>query len=150
MVAGTINPWLREQSEALPGMLAHDFTKGGSPLHFLMRMDQLCRSRDIRLVVAYVPFCGVVHSRYASSLTRLGMQPVTAQALARDPIYRRQNRLLAEVCTTLGIPLADATEDLRRAEEQGIPQYWEFDTHPRPAGYATIARSIHAALGRTH
>ena len=85
--------------------------------------------------MAYVPFCGVVHSRYASSLTRLGMQPVLAEVLVHDPIYRRQNRLLAEVCTTLAVP-ADATEDLRRAEAQGIPQYWEYDTHPRPAGYA--------------
>jgi hypothetical protein len=33
-----------------------------------------------------------------------------------------------------------------RAESDGAPQYWNFDTRPRPAGCATIARRIHRAL----
>ena len=48
MVAGRINPWLKEQSEAIPGMLAHDFSKGGSPLLFLKRMRDLCDSQGHR------------------------------------------------------------------------------------------------------
>ena len=146
MVAGTINPWLKEQSEAIPGMLAHDFTRGGSPTRFLLRMDGLCKPMGIRFHVAYVPFCGVVHPRYAMSLSQLGMQPATALALSRDPLYRRQNQHLADVCSALGLTLADATADLVQAEEAGVPQYWKYDTHPRPAGYATIARRIHRAL----
>jgi lysophospholipase L1-like esterase len=149
MVAGTINPWLKEQSEAIAGMLAHDFSRRGSPVRFLKRIKDLCRPRGVDLVVAYVPFCGTVHPRYADTLVKLGMQPETAQALARDPLYRRQNRHLAELCTVLDLPLADATDDLVQAEQAGAPQYWEWDSHPRPAGYATIARRIHRALPRS-
>ncbi len=31
MMAGTLNPWLKAQSDELPGQLGHDFTKRGSP-----------------------------------------------------------------------------------------------------------------------
>lgn len=147
MVAGTINPWLKEQSDAISGMLAHDFATGGSPVLFLRRMREICEAKGARLLVAYVPFSGTVHAHYAASLIKLGMRPSIAAALARDPVYRRQNQHLAQVCSTLNLPLADSTADLVRAEESGNRQYWEFDTHPRPAGYATIARRIHAFLG---
>jgi hypothetical protein len=146
MVAGTINPWLKEQAEAMPGMLSHDFSKGGSPFPFLSRMRELCDSHNVDLIVAYVPFCGTVHPRYAPALIKLGMDRGTAQALASDPNYRRQNQHLADLCSALKLPLADATEDLVRAEEAGLRQYWEYDTHPRPAGYATIAGRIHKTL----
>ena len=146
MRAATLNPWLEAQSRVLPGMLAHDFSTGGSPLRFLARMQALAAATGARLVVAYVPFAGVVHARYAPALIELGMAPAVAEALHRDPAYRGQNRLLADVCSTLGLVFADATDDLVEAEAAGIPQYWPFDTHPRPAGYATIARRIHRAL----
>jgi hypothetical protein len=146
MVTGTINPWLMEQSEEMPGMLAHDFTEGGSPALFLLRMNGLCNASGAKFLVAYVPFCGVVHSGYAKSLSQLGMPPATALALSRDPLYRRQNQHLAGVCKALGLILVDVTADLVRAEAAGEPQYWNYDTHPRPAGYATIARRIHRAL----
>jgi len=146
MAAGTLNPWLREQSQAIPGMLAHDFETGGSPGRFLRRIQDLCTASGTHLVVAYVPFCGVVHPRYATSLIRLGMPAGSAQALSHDPVFRRQNAFLAKLSETLHLHLADTTEDLMRAESDGVPQYWNFDTHPRPAGYATIARRIHRAL----
>ena len=150
MVAGTINPWLKEQSEAIPGMLAHDFATGGSPVLFLRRMQEICEKQGTELVVAYVPFCGTVHPHYATSLIRLGMQPEIADALSRDPNYRRQNQHLKELCAILPLLFADATDDLARAEQSGVRQYWEFDTHPRPAGYATIARAIHKVLRGKH
>jgi lysophospholipase L1-like esterase len=70
------------------------------------------------------------------------MSPSMAEALASDPIYRRQNEMLASLCQDLKLNLADTTDALIHAEEVGGPQYWEFDTHPRPAGYATIAKRI--------
>ncbi len=98
------------------------------------------------MTIAYVPFCAVVNRRYVDPLVKLGMDRATAEAMSVDPIYRRQNQLMAEVCRSLGLPLVDATEDLVRADAAGTPQYWSFDTHPRPAGYATIARCIHRTL----
>jgi lysophospholipase L1-like esterase len=149
MAAGTINPWLKELPDAIPGMLSHDFAKGGSPARYLMRMDALCRPLGIKLIIGYVPFCGVVSARYAKPLVELGMKPETAEALPRDAIYRRQNRMLADLCSALKLPLADATEDLVREEARAVPQYWGYDTHPRPAGYATIARAIRREMSLT-
>jgi lysophospholipase L1-like esterase len=146
MRAATLNPWLEGQSRALPGMLAHDFSTGGSPVRFLARMQAVAAATGARLLVAYVPVAGVVHARYAPALIELGMAPAIAEALHRDPVYRGQNRLLADVCSALGLVFADATDDLVQAEAAGIPQYWPFDIHPRPAGYATIARRILRAL----
>ncbi len=146
MMAGKLNPWLKAQSDDLPGQIGNDFTKGGLPVRHLTRIAELCKAVGSRLIIAYVPFCGVVSRRYVPSLVELGMDRTTAEALAVNPIYRGQNRVLNEVCSSLKLPLADATADLAHAEEAGVPQYWSYDTHPRPAGYATIARRIHRAL----
>ncbi|WP_165231682.1 SGNH/GDSL hydrolase family protein [Aquisphaera insulae] len=144
MRAGRLNPWLIFQSAEMPGLLSHDFAaKGGSPRPFLEAMRAACRSSGARLMVAYTPFLGVVHPRYAPALVALGMDPATAEALPVDPKYRSQPRHLAEVCRALDIPLADATAALEAAEASEGPQYWPYDTHPNPAGYATIARHIH-------
>jgi hypothetical protein len=142
MKAGTLNPWLAGQAQEMPRMLAHDFAQGGSPDRHLSRLAEVCASVGARFSVAYVPFCGVVSRGYAASLVKFGMDTHTAESLATDPVYRRVNRVLAEVCSTLNLPLADTTDDLVEAELAGIRQYWEYDTHPRPAGYATIARRI--------
>jgi lysophospholipase L1-like esterase len=144
MSAGKINPWLWEQSQVIPGMLSHDFSRGsGSPALYLMRIAECCKAGNAHLVVAYVPFCGVTSGRYAASLVKMGMEQSIAESLAAEPIYRRQNQILASVCRVLSLPLADTTETLIQAEAGGTPQYWNFDTHPRPVGYATIARHIH-------
>jgi lysophospholipase L1-like esterase len=145
MKAGRLNPWLYYQSIDMPAALAHDFSEGGSPIRYLRRMAEICRENQARLLIAYVPFCGVVNARYAPSLVELGMAWDVALALATDPRYRGQNRLLAELCDEVRLPLADATADLEKAEAGGAPQYWRYDTHPNADGYATIARAIHAA-----
>ncbi|MDG3007932.1 SGNH/GDSL hydrolase family protein [Paludisphaera mucosa] len=143
MKAGRLNPWLYHQSRDMPRLLTHDFAAGGSPREFLARMEAVCRSVGAGMMVAYTPFCGVVHPRYAPALVELGMDRDAAAALAVDPRFRSQNRVLAEVCDDLGLPLADATADLVAAEAAGTPQYWPYDTHPDARGYATIARRLH-------
>ncbi|QEH35688.1 hypothetical protein OJF2_42430 [Aquisphaera giovannonii] len=146
MKAGRLNPWLIFQSADMPRWLSHDFAAGGgSPRPFLEKMREVCRSAGARMTVAYTPFLGVVHPRYVPALVALGMDRATAEALPVDPKYRSQPRHLAEVCRDLGLPLADATAALEAAEAAEGPQYWAYDTHPNPAGYATIARRIHEA-----
>ena len=127
-------------------MLAHDFAQGGSPVRFLRRIAEVCLASHTQLVLAYVPFGGVVDSRYAPALVKLGMAPEIAAALHRDPAFRRQNQVLAALSRELNVPFADATEDLERAERNGTPQYWMFDTHPQPSGYRTIADRIYQTL----
>lgn len=142
MKAGRLNPWLYAQSQDAPRQLSRDYATEGSPVLFLDRMAQVCRSVGARMIVAYTPFCGVVHPRYAGALVELGMDRETAEALAVDPKYRGQNRVMAAACVELGLPLADATAALEAAEAVG-PQYWPYDTHPNAEGYAIIARRIH-------
>jgi hypothetical protein len=143
MTAGTLNPWLAEQAEEMPGMLSHDFTRGGIPHRYIFRVLQICQASGANLVVTYVPFHGVTSPRYAPALVKFGMPPAIAEALPRDPLYRRQNDLMVQLCRSFGLSLADATEALTRAEAAGTAQFWEYDSHPRPAGYATIAWVIH-------
>jgi hypothetical protein len=144
MSAGKINPWLWQQSQVIPGMLSHDFSRGnGSPAPYLERIARSIRAANARLVVAYVPFCGVTSGRYASALVKMGMERSVAEALDSAPIYRRQNEMLANLCRAQNLPFADSTEVLIEAEARGTPQYWSVDTHPRPVGYATIARHIY-------
>ncbi|APW62721.1 SGNH/GDSL hydrolase family protein [Paludisphaera borealis] len=144
MVAGRLNPWLYNQSADMPVALAHDFGQGGSPFRYLQRMAEVCQKNQARLILAYVPFCGVVNSRYVPSLVELGMDRTIAEALATDPKYRSQNRFLADLCRDMSLPLADATADLEKAEAAGSVLFWRYDTHPNADGYATIARRIHA------
>jgi lysophospholipase L1-like esterase len=150
MTEGKLNPWIIEQPEATPLMLSHDFARaGGSPRLYLNRVAASCRSANARLIVAYVPFSGVASRRYAPSLVKLGMDRTVAEALATDPRYRGQNAILAEVCHELRLPLADTTESLTRVEAEGTQLYWDFDGHPRPAGYAVIAQHIYDVWRRS-
>lgn len=143
MAAGKLNPFVHFQAEEIPGPLAYDFDRWGSPKAFLKHMAEVCQRHGARLIVGYTPFCGVVHGRYAGPLIELGMDPATAEALSTDPKYRSQNKILAEICGELGITLVDATEALEAAEAAGRAQYWAYDSHPNPDGYATIAARVH-------
>jgi hypothetical protein len=149
MRTGRINPWLSEQAQALPGMLAQDFAHGGLPTVYLGRLAELCSAAKANLLVVYVPFYGITSHRYAPALKQFGMDPAIADALAVDPVYRRQNVSLRSVCAALSLPLADTTDALIRAESEGVPQFWSYDSHPRPAGYATIAGVVHEAWKRS-
>jgi hypothetical protein len=143
MKAGKINAWLWGQATGIAQMLSHDFSEGnGSPEQYLTRIRTACKKQNCRLMLAYVPFYGVTSKRYAAPLVQLGMDPTVAGALSTDPIYRRQNENLAQVSRELNLPFADTTDALIEAETQGEPQFWEFDSHPRPGGNATIARRI--------
>lgn len=142
MVEGAINPWLVEQMRSMPAMLSFDYAQGLSPDGYLGRIDAWCLAVGARLVVAYVPFCGVVDRHYAASLVKLGMDRATADSLADDPVYRKQVKELASVCGRLGIAFVETTDALIAAERLGARQFWEYDTHPRPAGYGTIGSQI--------
>jgi hypothetical protein len=149
MVAGRLNPWLHKQNQLLPGMLAYDFARDGLPTPYFRRVGDVCRAGKANLIVAYVPYHAVTSPRYAQALKELGMDAALADSLCTSPQFRRQNVMLSRVCADLGLPLADTTEELIRAEATGVPQFWSYDSHPRPAGYATIAAVIHQTWKRS-
>ena len=147
MVAGTLNSRLKEQSEAIPRMLAQDFNQGGSPMRYLLRMP----NSATRPMPGFLwptsrsagPSTQGMHRRWSS----WGCDPRRPRGSPEIPSTVVRTSIWLRLCAVLGLPtLADATEDLVRAEAAGTPQYRSFDTHPRPAGYATIARRIHDAM----
>jgi lysophospholipase L1-like esterase len=146
MRAGQLNPWLVQQSEAMPGMIKADFALGGSPEAQLRLIRQVCDKAGVRLVVAYVPFHGTVHARYAQALKDLKMPAEVADALSTDPAYAAQATQLQAICERSKIPFVDTTAPLKTKENAGSPQFWPYDSHPRPEGYATIADAIAEAL----
>jgi lysophospholipase L1-like esterase len=146
MVDGALNPWLKDQLTSLPGMIAYDYSVGGLPALYFRRIDQVCRQAGARLTVAYVPFYGVTHPRYAPAMIALGMDRTIAERLSTDPSFLRQRLVVSEICSSLGVPLADTTDPLIRAERESGPQFWSYDSHPRPSGYATMTRKIHEVM----
>lgn len=146
MRRGEINTWLYHQAVGQPAMLTHDFRLGGSAEPAIRAIQEVCRGRGAELVVAYVPFSGTVHERYRQPLIDTGMPPETAKALTEDPSYQNQARHLTEVCDRLKLRFIDTTPALKAKEASGQPQYWLYDTHPRPEGYQTIAEAIAAGF----
>ncbi len=142
MRAGKLNPWLVHQSTQTPDMLKADFALGGSPEIQLRVIRQVCEGLKVRLVVAFVPFHGIVHVRYAQALKDLAMPDEVADALTTDPAYAVQAPQIRSICDRLRIPFVDTTPELKSKENAGSPQYWPYDSHPRPEGYATIAETI--------
>lgn len=146
MRAGQLNPWLVQQSEAMPGMIKADFALGGSPEMQLRAIRQVCDRAKVKLLVAYVPFHGTVHERYAQALKDLAMPAEVADALATDAAYGVQSPQIRSICDRLKISFVDTTGELKAKENAGEPQYWPYDSHPRPDGYATIAEAIAAGM----
>jgi lysophospholipase L1-like esterase len=89
-----------------------------------------------------------VHARYAQPLIDLKMPKDVAEALSVDPAYKAQAVQLKSICDKIQIPFVDTTDLLTAQENQGKPQFWAYDSHPRPEGYATIADAIAQALKR--
>lgn len=146
MRAGRLNPWLLQQYSLIPGMLRSDMARTGSPEAHLRTIRLICGINNVRLAVAWVPFHGTLHPRYAQALKDLTMPAAVADTLATDPAWSAQAPQLKAACDLLGIPLIDTTAALKAKENAGEPQFWPYDSHPRPAGYATIAGAIAAGL----
>lgn len=146
MRSGEINPWLLQQSEAIPGMLNADLALGGSPEPFLAAIGQICQRRNINLILAYVPFYGTISDKYVSSLVACGMEEQTAKSLFTNPIYNRHASELAVICKRLNIKYVDTSAALKKQEDTGKPQFWSYDSHPNEAGYQTIAEAIFQAM----
>ena len=100
-------------------------------------------------MVAYVPFCGVTHGRYATSLGKMGMEPSIAIAATTDSIYRRPERYACQVLSGRESQRSQIRQEalILCGETEGNAQSpGDFDTHPLPAGYATITHHIYGGM----
>lgn len=146
MRAGQLNPWLAHQTALMPELIRQDFRQGVSPELHLRLIQLVCQRAKVKLVLAYVPFHGTVHARYAQPLVDLKMPRDVAESLSVDPAYKNQAVQLTAICESLKIPFVDTTPALVERENAGHPQFWAYDSHPRPEGYRTIAEVIAKAL----
>ena len=72
----------------------------------------------------------------------LKMPESIARSLCTDPEYKMQAIQIKAMCDRLNIPFVDTTPALVAEEAKGQPQFWAYDSHPRPEGYSTIAKQI--------
>ena len=106
------------------GVLLEDTTED------LQRLANVCRSRDLPLLVVLIPD----QLQIDESLQRtLGLDPATAD-------LDRPSRRLAEVVEGLGLPCLDLLPALRTGQDG--PYYKPNDTHWNIAGNRLAAREI--------
>ena len=111
-------------------------------LFVILVIQEICSKANIKLYVAYVPFYGTLHERYTQPLTDLKLPPEISKALLTDPEYKKQPTQLAAICSRLAIPFTDTSKKLQDEENRNAPQFWQYDSHPRPEGYKTISQAI--------
>lgn len=92
------------------------------------------------LRIAYLPVRSQVTSRYAAFDAELSLGFPALDLTTPD--YQRHARDLTTQCAELGIPFLDLTPTLRAAATNPPPIYWNYDDHPRAAGYLTIANAV--------
>ncbi len=146
MRAGQLNPWLIQQSTSMPSIIRFDLSVTGSPGPHLRRIQDLCQNLGVKLVIAYIPFHATVHARYAQAMVELTTPEPIAKGLSIEPAFKSQAPQLKNICDRLKIYFMDTTPALSAKEARDQPQFWAYDSHPRPAGYATIAEEIARAF----
>ena len=142
MRAGQLNPWLIQQSKSMPSTIRFDLSLPGSPAPHLLRIQELCQNLGVKLVIAYIPFHATVHARYAQAMVEMTTPEAIAMGLSTEPAFKAQAPQLKNICDLMQIQFMDTTPALSAKEASDQPQFWAYDSHPRPAGYATIAEEI--------
>jgi hypothetical protein len=66
--------------------------------------------------------------------------------LSSELAFKSQAPQLKNICDLMKIEFMDTTPALSAKEARDQPQFWAYDSHPRPAGYATIAEEIAKAF----
>ena len=105
MVAGTLNPWLKEQSggdsqNARAGLQPGRNTHALPAAHAPILQRGRCQASLWPTSRSAGPSTQGTHRHWSS----WGCDPETAEVLSRDPIYRRQNQHLAQLCAALRLP----------------------------------------------
>jgi len=106
----------------------------------IIRAAQLCRDRNIRFLVAFVP----EKFRVYHDLPNLALSTAAIRQWHVSDVPGRLQRLLADADPR--IEYVDLTPALKTAARSGIPTYLPDDTHWTDEGNLVAADAIHRAL----
>lgn len=106
----------------------------------IIRAAQLCRDRNIRFLVAFVP----EKFRVYHDLPNLALSTAAIRQWHVSDLPGRLQRLLADADPR--IEYVDLTPALKTAARSGIPTYLADDTHWTDEGNLVAADAIHRAL----
>lgn len=106
----------------------------------IIRAAQLCRDRNIRFLVAFVP----EKFRVYHDLPNLALSTAAIRQWHVSDVPGRLQRLLADADPR--IEYVDLTPALKTAARSGIPTYLADDTHWTDEGNLVAADAIHRAL----
>lgn len=112
----------------------------GKVLSYIAEAAKLCRERNIRFVVAFVPEKYRVYHNISN--VELASDAIRLWQVSRLP--EEMGRRLTDL--VLGIEFVDLTLPLREASRNGIATYLPDDTHWTEAGNWVVAETLDRAL----
>jgi hypothetical protein len=112
------------------------------PLPALRAFQELAANAKAELRLVYLPLPTQVSDYYVAFQQKYAFDSSVHSLLGED--YQLHARTLAVTCHELKIRFLDMTPLLRKAETAGEHLYWNFDEHPRAAGYRRIGATIEA------
>jgi acetyltransferase AlgX (SGNH hydrolase-like protein) len=110
-------------------------------LLYIAEAAKLCRERNIRFIVAFVP----EKYRVYHDLSNINLRSDTIQSRPVSNLPDEMAKRLAR--PELDIEYVDLTPALKTASRKGIATYLADDTHWTDAGNRIMAEALHAALG---
>ena len=110
-------------------------------LPYIAEAAKLCRERNIRFIVTFVPEKYRVYHDLSNVTHRSDMVYFPPIDSLPDELARRLTRL------DLGIHYVDLTPALKTASSKGIATYLSDDTHWTDSGNRIVAEALHQALG---
>jgi hypothetical protein len=138
MRAGRFNPalarWFPWAREALRRPV--DWTP------HLAALADFAQSREVRLLVVYIPTKSQVSDRYLAHQARYS-PPGSALRLSGGE-WQGHARGLARSCAALDLPFLDLGPELRAREAAGPELFWSYDDHLRSRGYRALAEVVFA------
>jgi hypothetical protein len=112
----------------------------------LKEMNETCRRRDIRFLVAVIPTKPMVHSEYLEGNPRVPLGDVLDALLANERAARAK---LFRFLDDARIPYVDVLPALKGSIARGPYARSATDMHPSKVGHRAIGEAVAAALAVT-
>ncbi|MGB0368716.1 MAG: SGNH/GDSL hydrolase family protein [Flavobacteriales bacterium] len=138
MLKADFNPYKLNQMFRLERSLS-------TPANFLVPLDffrYYSEKYEFEPIVVYIPSRNQVTDYYLQYDYRSSLK-FNHEISFTDPIYNRNQLLLAETCKRIGLEYHDLTNTITEQEQAGNHLYWNYDDHMRARGYKLIGEELH-------
>jgi hypothetical protein len=108
--------------------------------NYIVEAATLCRERNIRFIVAFVPD----KYRVYAGLSNVALTTDEIRSWKLDDAPARLERILAAMVP--GLEYMDLTPVLQAESRRGVPTYLSDDTHWSAEGHRVVAQALHLAI----